>query len=727
MNFRVSILIAVFCLISTYSICQSFHSKIDSLNQLAEKSPNNEKVNIYDQISRMYWGYSADSCFLFAREAVKYAKISKDVYSLGKAYNSLGNAYLEARQPELALENYFISKEYRKQLDNKIEVAHSHNNIALAYMELNMFSEALSSLKDGIGICQEAGDLTNEAYLMMGIAEIYKDINDNNNALEYAIKAANIFIHFNNTLGLARVYTLIGTLHKNLNNNPLALEYYKRAYSLYLQNGNESNLSSAVNNLGIVYDELSDYQQALAFFTKSLEYAQMNNDKIGISTAYNNIGYINSKLKKYPEALESYFKSLNISREINDIPSEMNTYNNIAWVYFHSNNINKAEEYVNKAFVLIPLNQNILFTSETHEIYSKIRYIQGRYKEAFDHKAKFMELKDSLFNIDRNEKFMEMQVRFETAQKEKEIEILKKNDEIKNLTIQRQRNFQMFWIALLVLLIATVGAIYYNLLSKKRTNALLFDKNKELEQANEKLLKSENDLKELNTTKDRFFSIIAHDLKNPFNALLGFSELLKLNIDNYTKEETKKQVEIIHESSQSLFKLLDNLLNWSRTQIGSIVYKPDLFPLHPLVTQEVELLEAAAERKNIKIVVRIGSHIMVFADNNIISIVIRNLINNAIKFSNPGGRILVNADEKDNMVEVAISDSGIGMEQNELNKLFRLDESFTSRGTADEEGTGLGLLLCKEFVEKNRGHIRATSEKGKGSTFFFTLHTHRWT
>jgi len=726
-NFRIFILIIIYCLLGGNSFCQSFQYKIDSLTLLAEKSPDKEKVLIYDNISRMYWGNAPDSSLFFAQKALEYAKITNDVFSLGKAFNSIGNAYLDMREPEKALENYLKSKEYRKQIDNKIDVAFSLNNIALAYMELNMFSEALNSFKEGVSICQEEGDLNNEALLLLGIAEIYENINDNNNALEYAIKAANIFIHFNNPIGLARTYSLIGTLHRNLNNSPLALEYYKRAYSLYQQNGGISNLSSAVNNLGIIYDELGNYPQALEFFSKSLEYSQMQNDKIGMSTAFNNIGYIYSKINNYSEALESYFKSLLISRELSDITSEMNTYNNIAWVYFHSNNINKAEEYVNKAFVLIPQNQNLLFTSETHEILSKIRYIQGRYKEAFDHKSKFMELKDSLFNTDRNEKFMEMQVRFETAQKEKEIEILKKNDEINNLTIQRQKNFQMFWIALLVLLIATVGAIYYNLLSKKRTNALLFDKNKELEEINEKLLKSEEDLKELNTTKDRFFSIIAHDLKNPFNALLGFSELLKLNIDNYTKEEIKKQVEIINESAQSLFKLLDNLLNWSRTQIGSIVYKPDLFPLHPLVSQEVELLEATAERKNIKIVVRIGSHIMVFADNNIISIVIRNLINNAIKFSNSGGRILVNADEKENMVEVSVSDSGIGMEQSELNKLFRLDESFTSRGTADEEGTGLGLLLCKEFVEKNRGHIRATSEKGKGSTFYFTLHTHRWT
>jgi signal transduction histidine kinase len=654
------------------------------------------------------------------------AEAANDKYLLGKAYNCLGNSYLDMKNPELALENYYKSIEYRRQLDNRLEVTYSLNNIALAYREMNLFSEAINSFKEAVSICQEIDDHINEAYMLIGIADVYERINDNNNALDYAIKAANIFIHYNDPIGLANTFSLIGSLHKNLNNIPLALEYYKRAHTIYTENNHEEGLSTSINHLGIVYDELGDYPRALGYFKQTLEIALANNDRVGVSTALNNIGYVNAKMKNYPEALSAYIKSVEISREMNDIPSEMNTYNNIAWVYFHSNDIIKAEYYATRAMALAPYINQLVFISESNEILSKIRYLQGRYKEAFDHKLKYMEIKDSLFNIDRNEKFMEMQVRFETTKKEKEIEILKKNDEINNLTIQRQRNFQMFWIALTFMLITLAAFIYNNLQSKKKINNLLSEKNDQLEDANKKLLESEENLKELNATKDRFFSIIAHDLKNPFNSLLGFSELLKNNFESYTKQETKEQIQIIHESANNLYKLLDNLLQWSRTQIGSIVYKPELFPLHPLVQQEIELLENFAEHKSIKIIIRVGSHLMVYADRNIIAIVIRNLINNAIKFSNVSGRILINAEEKDDMIEMAISDSGIGMEEAELKKLFRLDESFTSRGTADEEGTGLGLLLCKEFVEKNHGKIWATSTKGKGSTFYFTLHTHRW-
>jgi signal transduction histidine kinase len=247
------------------------------------------------------------------------------------------------------------------------------------------------------------------------------------------------------------------------------------------------------------------------------------------------------------------------------------------------------------------------------------------------------------------------------------------------------------------------------------------EKNLLLEEANNKLLESEKHLKDLNATKDRFFTLIAHDLKNPFTALMGFSEILKKNFDSFEKEEIKDLINIIFESSQNLYKLLDNLLQWSRSQTGGIMYRPENFPLLPLIKQEIEVLEPLADKKSIKFITRVEDHLMVFADKNLVSVIIRNLLNNAIKFSNQEGKITITSKENEKMVNIAIIDTGIGMEKDELDKLFRLDTSFSSRGTADEEGTGLGLLVCKEFIEKNGGEILVTSEKSKGSKFQISL------
>ncbi len=726
MKFRVSFFAFVFFCTCKSIVFQAVSSPVDSLLNLINKASEDEKVLLYGEISSYFWGYKPDSSLFYAELAINAAQSSRSKYILGKAYNILGNAYLETRQPQKAIENYEISRKYRQDVGNMLEVSHSYNNIALAYRELRLYSEAINAYKIGASICSDIQDYINEAYFILGVAEVYEMINDNNSALDYAIKAVNIFIHKSYPSGMAYAYSIIGSLHKNLNNIPLALEYHKRAHDIYLEQNDISNLSTSNNNLGIVYDEMGDAQKALLYFNESYKISLNNNNKNGVSTALNNIGFVHSKLKDFPKALAAYQASLEISREMNDIPSEMNTLNNIAWVYYHSNEFNKVEEHVNQALALAPQNHKLDFTAESHEILSKLRYDQKRYKEAFDHKALFMALKDSLFNKDRNEKFMEMQVRFETERKENEIEMLKKNDEIKNLTITRQRNVIIFWFTGSLLLVILAGLVYKNLQSKKKINEILSLKNKELKEANNKLIESERHLRDLNATKDRFFSIIAHDLKNPFGALLGFSELLNQNYESNSKQETKEIIALIYESAQKLYKLLDNLLQWSRSQIGNIVYKPELFPLLPVVQQEIELLDNMVSKKNIKITQRVGDHIMVFADPNIISIIIRNLISNAIKFSNDKGKILINAEEKDGMVEVAISDFGIGIEDDDIKKLFRLDESFSTKGTADEEGTGLGLLLCKEFIVKNKGKIWVTSEKGKGSTFYFTLHSHRW-
>lgn len=720
-------LASVFIFLASQLYGQSFYQKVDSLTLRLEKSTIKEKVILYDQLSRLYWSSSPDSSLFFANLSLEFAKKTKDDMLLGEAYNSVGNAYSSMKDHEKSLEYYLVSKDFREKAGDYLKIAHSINNIAYAYTDLGMYTEAINSYKEAAELCEEHEDFTFQAHLLLGIAQTYKTVNDVNKALEFGIKAANVFIHYKDKLGMASSYNFIGSLHRDLNNTSLALEYFKKAYSIYIEENDIYGISSSSNNLGIIYDELGDNEKALGFYNKSLEIARDQNDKNAIATAFNNIGYLYAKTKNYNKALDSYFESLRVSKQVYDYPSIMNTNNNIAWVYFNSGNIDKAMEHVLDALSLEHKTSHLHFKAESQEILSKIYLKKGMYKEALEHKTKFMQLKDSLFNIDRNEKLMEMQVRFETDRKEKEIQLLKKNDEIRNLVLIRQKNIQKFWIALSVLLIIIAVLIYSNLQSKKKVNLLLSQKNTQLEDANRKLKESEESLRELNATKDRFFSIIAHDLKNPFNALVGFSELLINNFDSNTVEESKEYIKVIYDSAQNLSKLLHNLLQWSRTQIGSIVYKPELFPLLPLIHQEIEFLEGVSDSKGLKVVVRVENHIMVYADKNIISTVVRNLLSNAIKFSNPSGKILISAQEKEKIVEVSIADSGVGMNEDELSRLFRLDSSFSTKGTADEEGTGLGLLLCKEFIEKNSGKIWVTSEKEKGSTFAFTLPTHRWT
>jgi signal transduction histidine kinase len=237
----------------------------------------------------------------------------------------------------------------------------------------------------------------------------------------------------------------------------------------------------------------------------------------------------------------------------------------------------------------------------------------------------------------------------------------------------------------------------------------------------QELKESENQLKELNATKDKLFSIIAHDLRSPFNTILGYSDLLANNIKNYDSEKIVKFSAQINSAAVNTLVLLDNLLNWAKSQTGQITFKPVKLNLQPIITHVIEILNPTAELKNIAINCFQSNGIEVYADPYMLKIILRNLIANAIKFTNSKGSIEVKALKKDNFIEITISDNGIGMNKEALNKLFIIQTNETTVGTANEKGSGLGLVLCKEFIEKQRGEIWVESEIGKGSNFKFTL------
>jgi PAS domain S-box-containing protein len=239
--------------------------------------------------------------------------------------------------------------------------------------------------------------------------------------------------------------------------------------------------------------------------------------------------------------------------------------------------------------------------------------------------------------------------------------------------------------------------------------------------AENKLKESENQLKELNATKDKLFSIIAHDLRSPFNSILGFSELLIQNSSEFEVHESEEYIGIINESAKNTLILLDNLLNWAKSQTGQLSFDPKTVDFSAIISEIILLEKSIANNKNISLDYLSNEEMIVYADPNMLSTVLRNLISNAIKFTRFGGNIRVFALPKKDHVEIKIWDDGIGMHEEKRKNLFFITSDTTSIGTANENGSGLGLVLCKEFVEKNNGKIWAESEEGKGSTFYITL------
>jgi len=243
----------------------------------------------------------------------------------------------------------------------------------------------------------------------------------------------------------------------------------------------------------------------------------------------------------------------------------------------------------------------------------------------------------------------------------------------------------------------------------------------QLKELIEKLETLNQELKNSNASKDKFFSIIAHDLRSPFSSLLSFSEFLYQDIEELSKDEIKSFAENINEAAKTVFSLLENLLQWSRIQIGTISFSPKQFTIHNTASKVINILLHNAAIKNIEITNKINNTHTVYADEDMIFSVLQNLLSNAIKFTHENGKIIFNSEEKDSVIEVSISDTGIGMEESEIEKLFRIDVPFTKSGTNNEKGSGLGLILCKEMIEKNGGKIWVKSKPGEGTTFTFSL------
>ncbi len=241
----------------------------------------------------------------------------------------------------------------------------------------------------------------------------------------------------------------------------------------------------------------------------------------------------------------------------------------------------------------------------------------------------------------------------------------------------------------------------------------------ERKNAEQIIKKNELRLKELNAAKDKLFSIIAHDLRSPFNGILGFSELLIKSTKDFEVSESEKYLGIINSSAKNTLILLDNLLNWAKTQTGQIIYKPEKINLASIVKEVLEISSSIAKIKNITLNYIQPDAIEVYTDLNMLKIVLRNLISNAIKFTNLNGTIEVSTIQNQNNIEITVSDNGIGMDEETLNKLFKINTTLKTAGTASEKGSG--LILCKEFVEKQNGKISVESKLGIGSDFRFTL------
>jgi signal transduction histidine kinase len=560
------------------------------------------------------------------------------------------------------------------------------------------------------------------------LGQLYSQMGNQELAVKYQHDALELALQGDDDRKKVKVLQRMGTLYKNLKEYSKAIEFLEQAKTLTEQNNHIADNGNILLTLGMIYKNKEDLDKALKLFISSYNISKSQNDIRLKLNSLNSIGNIFKRKGRYNEALTNFRVAYKLADENNFYHDKMISKNNIGLMLGHLGNYKKAILALKETEILAKKNNSYSVIEECYEYLADVYEMKKDYKKAYNYSQLRMNVKDSIFTQNTSKLLAEMQTNYESQVKEREIKLLKSENNLSELELASSRSYTNMLIILSAVLLFS-GVLGLNLYRNKRisnkklnnNNKKINNLNSELKFQNDRLSTSEKQLKSANDAKDKFFSIIAHDLKNPIQVVRGYAELLKNNFDDYDRSEINKILGNIYDASDAQYNLLLNLLTWAMSQTGRIEFNPHNLNLLDLVMTTIKPLQPVANQKNIKINTNVNPEIYVNADQEMISTVCRNLVSNAIKFSHSGDSINLFSKKNNHIVETVVEDSGVGMNEHNKNNLFMVDNNMSTNGTSNEKGTGLGLLICKEFIDINGGKIWVHSELSKGSKFHFSL------
>jgi signal transduction histidine kinase len=543
----------------------------------------------------------------------------------------------------------------------------SHSFIGVAYRILGNYSEAIDYYYKGLELAKKYGEIEQEgyAYINIGNLHIYQEYYYN--AIENLEKAREIAEEIDNKRMLAYVHLNIGRAQMLRNEHHEALLNFNKALDLRIE----------IDQLG------------------------------GQAVCYKYIGDIYRNLLEYNKALESYNKSLEVVNKESDMDLFASTQAMIARVYMELGNFRLSKEYANKSLKVAHLIGAKLILRDNIKILADISLKKKDYKSAANYLNYIIEYNDTLFNQQLSEKIFNLEYKFEKQRKQAEFDILTKDKKIQDLELSRAKTSNITLIVILILITSMLGFVMVSLKNRREKNFLLE--------------KQKADLDKINKTKDRMFLIISHDLRGPIGNLKSLIEILLEDEEIIQNKSLMETFSIFMKSIQSVSDLLENLLLWAKSQRGDVSFDPENITLNTVVNRNLQLFKSIAEIKGIDLKVSMEDSYEVYADKNMLMTVVRNIISNAIKYTPKGGEVKIVVDRDSQFYKVSISDNGIGFDKETADKIFDTKSFYTTAGTNNEAGSGLGLLLCKEFTEKNGGKIWANSVPGKGANFYFSV------
>ena len=571
------------------------------------------------------------------------------------------------------------------------------------FTAFDFFEQALT-LEDSLGLEQR------KLFTYLAMARASEMTGDYQNSLERLMLVLQMSTTFNNPSLEARIRIELGKVYTATGNHDQASQNFEQVLRKTDDLGQSKTVAQAMFYLGRLYASMKNYEEALKRHKEALVVWRALKDRKNEAISLNDIGELYTLTKNDERTLANHMAALKIRQGLKDKSGIAQSYNNIGALYL------RQKQYEKAIANLLPALEAAREVEALRELSRSYESLRDCYTELGDHQQalQYSNLLLALSDMMQPERTDRRPSETDTKLRKEQIKNLKQESLLRAQQIQQQEERQLYLYAFIALAGIIILLVLYQYLMKRRTNRML-------EQTNATIQQQNLALQDLNATKDKFFSIISHDLKGPLNSLTSFSGLLINHTDSLSKDEIRMLAQDLDKSVKNLFALLENLLEWSRSQTGNIEFKPEVFDIATVMEDNKALLAAQAQTKKIEVAYKSEGTRIVNAHKNSVTTVVRNLLSNAIKFTPEGGSIWLTAEARQGQIQVAIADNGVGMSPEVVQKLFRIDTKHSTKGTANEKGTGLGLILCKDFIEKNGGRLWVESEPGKGSVFVFTL------
>lgn len=633
-------------------------------------SENQQKLEYLYKQSNTLLSKNQDSAIDLAKKGLSIANTTNNIEYQIKFLKSLINTAFKTRdfKSEIIYSEQLIPV-FEKTRQVK-ELSTIYLNISSVYGRTFNYNKAFYYIHKLIELTKKTGDLNMQAKAYSNLGTIFSVIKDYKNALIYLNKGLKI------------------------------IEGVK---------GKESLTISLYNNIAIAYGYNKEYEKTLDFQFKSLKLIEGGKDNRQRAITLSNIGFTFTLIKKDNEALVYFLKALPYAIKENDVLLLANIFRNIGSIYLKSQKYEKAYYYLYKAEIIGKKYNNLIALKDTYESLSDYYLIKKDYYNSFRYYLMFKNTNDSLFKTQNNNKITELKVQFETNEIEKENKLLKQKEVIHVLEIQQKKLVNNLIILLSLLTSALVLLTFHRFWLKKKAN-------KELSIKNELISNQNIKLQEVNNTKDKFFTIIGQDIKEPFFDMKHYIFELYEKFDELNPTEYKELVDNLKTKSIYASRLLENLLIWARSQRDNIEISKQKLHLQTLINDSIRNFIVPAKEKLHKTEITIPEEYHVFADKYTMEVILGNIFNNAIKFTPDNGSIIISALLINDKIEIKISDNGVGISKQRLDKIFNIGDNNFTLSTDNVKGTGLGLLICKDFTEKNNGEIFIESTEGFGTT-----------